>query len=180
MWPLGSMLSERTRGHALTAQMEKGPFLPEHTTAQAKATETSKGQDRGQGTRPGPPRKHPGPLRTAPEPPKSHLRPLRTAQEPPKSAQGFGGGQEAPRRPREGSQKAINVDFPPKNISFQRFRGKSSLAAKSGPRAPKRGPRAAKSSPRGLPGCPRRGHPGEAQEPQREPKMAPRGHERGL
>ena len=51
MLPLGSMLSERKRDHSLT-QMEKGPFLPEHTTAQAKATEASKGQDRGQETTP--------------------------------------------------------------------------------------------------------------------------------
>ena len=91
------------------------------------------------GTRPAPAKSHPRPRRTAQEPPKSHPRPLRTAQEPPKSAQdGFRGAQEAPRRPREGSQKAKKRRCSYENAGLQRFRGKSSLAAKSGPRAPKR------------------------------------------
>ena len=96
----------------------------------------------GPGTRPGPPRKHPGPFRTD----KSHP---------------------------GGSQKAKNVDLPLKNICFQRFRGKSSLAANSGPRAPKRAPRGPTGSPKGA-----RSGPGAAQERaksrQEQPKRTPR------
>jgi len=54
-----------------------------------------------------------------------------------------------PRRPREGCQKAKNVDLGLKKCSSQRFRGKSSSAAQSGPRAPKRAPRGPTGSPKG-------------------------------
>ena len=118
------------------------------------------------------PRKHPGSLRAT----QDHLGATRMASE-------------APKRPRERSQKAQNVDYHRKHAGFQRFRGTSSLAAKSGPRAPKepqedpraaqqgpgagqgrpkRGPRAAKSTPRGRPG------PGEAKSDLGEGPGAPR------
>ena len=75
---------------------------------------------------------------------------------------------EAPRRPREGSQKAKNVDFPLENVGVQRFRGKSSLAAKSGPTAPKRAPTGPTGSPKGGP-----------REDQERPKRGPRGSKMG-
>ena len=61
-------------------------------------------------TRPGPPRKHPGPLRTAQEPPKSHPRPLRTAQESAKRAQPPGAAKEVPRRDPGGLKRLKTIE----------------------------------------------------------------------
>ena len=54
--------------------------------------------------------------------------------------------QRRPRGPLEGQ----NVKFHIENVGFQRFRGKSSLAAKSGARAPKRVPRGPTGGPKGA------------------------------